>query len=265
MKEFGMIRHGEKLGVGESRKSLEKSGLSPEQQEKWKEAAARLRLKDPEISYAALPKIERMAQRMYDELPQEALVVFATTQLPRARMTADLLANELSRLTQQHGKKIHTAFIWEPPKDAQNPESVSHVSMFSQEFNDRFARYVAMNAHDDETLADYLDSGDSPGGRFHPKEDELVLGISNEDLASGDSVLRRRAELLKKQFSKIEKTFQDSDAPVYFFAVGHHSSLIALDVAFNGRERYESVDEIPEPLSLWKANLGKETNDENKS
>ena len=30
------------------------------------------------------------------------------------------------------------------------------------------------------------------------------------------------------------------------------SSLVALDVAFNGRESYGSVDEIPKPLSLMK-------------
>ncbi len=34
MEEFNLIRHGEKLKVGEERKPLEESGLSKEQQKK---------------------------------------------------------------------------------------------------------------------------------------------------------------------------------------------------------------------------------------
>ena len=52
--------------------------------------------------------------------------------------------------------------------------------------------------------------------------------------------------------------FQPSgDRPVYVYGIGHHGSLIALDVAYNGRDKYDSVDEIPKPLSLWKVNLEK--------
>ena len=250
---IGFIRHGEKLGVGEARKPIEESGLTPLQQEKWRAAQERLGSIDPEISYAALPKIEALAQEIYSSLPEEALVVFASTTIPRARFTADLLSTEIVSRAMDDNRDIGVSFIWEPEELAEKPESVSNITMYPPEVMDAMTKKVAeLDLKDDESLREYLE--DDEASTTHPKEDEITFQIMNEDLTSKDSFMKRRAELLKAQVATLGHYFKDESRPVFFYGVGHHSSLIALDVAFNGRQSYESVDDMPKPLSLWKVN-----------
>jgi len=255
MEEFGIIRHGEKLAVEEKRKPLEESGLSEEQQQKWRTALETTQLQEPEIAYAALPKIENMAKELCDRLPDEALVIFAPTRMPRARMTAELLSSEIGALASTDNKAIATAFVWEPADVAQDTNSISNVAMYPLEMADVMKAFVQQEQADDEALGRYLEASDAKelGSRAYRGEDELIFKTANMDLASKASVLRKRAEVLKEQVSVITEQYKDHPVPVYFYGVGHHQSLIALDVAFNGRNHYDSVEEMPEPLSLWKA------------
>lgn len=253
---LGIIRHGEKLGLGEVRKPLEESGLSPEQQTKWAEAQERLNLADPEITYSALPKIEKMARDIYTDLPENALVVFTSTMVPRARFTADLISTELSALAFKDHKNIGVAFVWEPKEEAIKSDSLTNIPLYPPEIGEAMANKIReVDAAADGSLMDYLRTDNA--SRTHPMEDELTFQVMNEDLARPDSFMKRRAELLKEQVTKLEQTFGDEDRPVFFYGVGHHSSLVALDVAFHGTTHYASAEEMPKPLSLWKTNLKK--------
>ncbi len=257
IESVGVIRHGEKINVGENRKPLEESGLTPEQQKIWKEAQEHLGLHDPEIAYEALPKIEAMAREMYSSLPDNALVMFNSTPVPRARMTVDLLATALTRLSMSDNRNISTAFIWEPQAEAEKTDSVSNIPMYPPEIVDAMEKKIAeMDTQDDDSLRAYLQSGNA--AVTHPLEDEITLQIMNDDLSRPDSFMKRRAALLKEQITKLEGTFKTEGRPVFFYGVGHHSSLIAMDVAFNDRTKYNSVDEMPKPLSLWGTNNTKE-------
>lgn len=256
MEELGIIRHGEKLGLEEARKPLEESGLSSEQQIKWAEAQERLNLADPEIAYTALPKIEEMARDMYAHLPENALVVFTSTMVPRARFTADLISTELSALALKDDKNIGVAFVWEPKEEAIKSGSISNIPLYPPEIGEAMANKIReVDTQADESLQNYLKTDNA--SRTHPMEDELTLQVMNEDLARPDSFMRKRAELLKEQVTKLEQTFGGENRPVFFFGVGHHSSLVALDVAFHGRTHYASAEEMPKPLSLWKTSLKK--------
>ncbi len=255
MEEFGMFRHGEKLEMGELRKSLEESGLSQAQQDKWRAALETLNLQEPEIGYVALPKIESMAKQICDQLPNEALVIFAPTRLPRARMTAELLSREITALSSTSSKNISVAFIWEPEDVAQAPESASNTAMYPLEMVAVMKAFVEQEQADDLALKQHLEetNPEDLGTRAYAYEDELIFKTANADLANVDSVLRKRADLLKEQVLRVANHFKDHPVPVYFYGVGHHQSLIALDIAFNGRNHYDSVRDMPDPLNLWKA------------
>ena len=252
-----MIRHGEKLTVDEERKPLEKSGLNEEQQKKWRVALEALHLEEPEIAYGALPKIEKIAREMYDQLPDEAMVMFAPTQLPRTRMTAELLANEIMALNESGTKKISTSFIWEPPDVAKGQDSLSNIAMYPLEMARVIREFAQQDKADDAILKKYLEDSNPQdlGSRSYRDEDELIFKTANIDLASEHSILRERANVVKEMVLKIMEEFKDSPVPLYFYGVGHHQSLIALDIAFNGRSHYDSIDDMPEPLSLWKVKL----------
>src|SRR5262245_61183317 len=107
MDELSFIRHGPKIPIGSENLHLEKSGLSLEQQEKWKAAQESLgEGSDTEITYETLPKIEKMAEEIYDKLPEKALLLFTATDTPRTKMTANLLSMEMIRLTEKGEKDI---------------------------------------------------------------------------------------------------------------------------------------------------------------
>lgn len=252
-----MIRHGEKLDVEEVRKPLEESELSAEQQKKWRDALQTSGLQEPEIAYAALPKIENMAKSMVEQLPSEALVVFAPTRMPRARMTAELLAGEIAAQAQAQKKQIATAFVWEPADIATEKGSVSNIAMWPIEMAEIIRKFAEQEKADDSALRKYLE--ESPpqdvGNKSYWNEDQLIFETVNIDLSQQHSVIRERAELLKQQVAAVMEHFSGHPAPVYFYGVGHHHSLIALDVAFNGRIRYNSVEDLPAPLDLWKVDL----------
>jgi hypothetical protein len=252
--EFNLIRHAFKKEPTENR-SLEESGLTKEQQEKWQEAVTRLKLEDPEITYESLPLIEKMAEGIYESLPPKALVLLAATEYPRNKITADFLATEIARLAmEKEDKEISTAFIWEPSDVAANADSLTKIPVGTPgAIMENMKIVFEKDYQDSESLREYLEGRSASVS--HPLENELTMKAANLDLISKDSFLKERADLLKAQVEKLKETFKDYDGPIYFYGVGNHSSLIALDVAFNDRQKYETVEEIPEPLALWKAKI----------
>jgi len=252
MQEFNIIRHGEKLEAGEERVPLEESGLSGEQQRDWKESVERLGLENPELSYRAVPKIEKLGQEIFESLPEGALVIFGSTNTPRTKLTADLLSKKIMELSVRENKNITVAFIWEPEEIKGQPGSLSSIPMYPPEISDAIKKIQEQDEIDDKIIKDYLEKD---GGFAHPKEEEWVMKAVNDDLAGEDSFMRRRADLLKSQYEKLKEAFGNENRAIFFYGLGHHSSLLALDVCFNGRKKYDSVAEMPQPLSLWKADL----------
>ncbi len=255
MEEFNFVRHGSKMKADEVRVPIKESGLSSSQQEKWKEAVERLKLEDPEINYDSLVKIEALAQDICSQLPEKALLIFNSTNTPRTKLTADFLSTSVFEESKKLGKDIRVAYIWEPSLRAKEDGALMRTSeSIGIPLMLRLMEEVEEN--DDKSLHMYLTSG--KGAFAHPKEDELVMKAVNRDLASEPSFFKNRAAVLKGQMDRIRESFPDKDLPLYFYGIGHHGSLIALDVAFNGREKYSSVDEIPQPLSVWGVNLKNE-------
>ena len=259
MKEFGFVRHGHKLGPEEEGRSLEESGLTLEQQRKWKEAVTRLGIENnPQMGYENLPLIEQMAKGMYEKLPERALVIFTATDYPRAKLTADLISTELTRLSVGgHGKEIKVAFLWEHPDEKVKADSMSRIVDMREEMaaNQRLLGEVQKRDYpDDLDFKVYLTRG---GDKAYANENEALRRAVNLDLESEDSQYRKRASSFKRQLQHIETTFDDHNEPVFFYAVGHHPNLIAMDVAINGRTHYERSDEIPRPLTLWKVDKEK--------
>lgn len=259
MQEFGFIRHGHKLNARESKLPLEESGLSPIQQEKWEEAVNRLGIKDdPQMGYENLPLIEQMAKDMYESLPEKATVVFSSTAYPRTRLTADLISTELVRLTAENKtKEIGVSFLWEPLDEAVKEDSMTNVGDMHRESatNQRLMREVKERDYPgDVELEEYLEQ---QGRKTYANEDEVLRRAVNLDLESSDSQYRKRVSTFREQLKNIESTFDEGDGPIFFYMVGHHPNLITFDVAINGRDHYDRSDEIPKPLTLWKADREK--------
>ncbi len=255
MEEVNFVRHGSKMQAGEERVPIEESGLTPEQQEKWKEAVRAHKLTDPEITYSSLVKIEALAKDICSELPEKALLVFNSTNTPRTKLTADFLSTSVAEEANRQRKDIATAFIWEPSQISKEEGSLTRTSeSIGTPLMLKLMKEVEET--DDKNLENYLGAG--KGAFAHPKEDELVMKAANKDLASENSFFKKRAPILRAQVERIKETFSDKETPLYFYGVGHHGSLIALDVAYNGREKYDSVDEMPQPLTVWKVNLKNE-------
>lgn len=251
MKEIGFIRHGHKREAGKEVVELEHSGLSAEDQEIWKEIVEMRNLSNPEITFENVPLIKELAQQILDNLPNEATVIFTSTPYPRAQMTAELISTYLMKLAESGSKNIHVAYVLESKENIQTPKDIVDVTRNAEAMSLRMKELAKADAKDDAALADYL--GAASGGHLtHPIEQELVQQEVNIDLASPDSLFKIRAEELKTQIEEYKKRFKDISGPVFFYGVGHHTNLIALDVAFNGRTRYETADEIPKPLALWK-------------
>jgi hypothetical protein len=259
MEQFNTMRHGHKLRPGEVRGPLEQSGLSAEQQQTWREAVDRLGLEaDPEITYESLPLIEKIAADLYERLPEKATVIFSSTKYPRARLTADFFSSALIKVAaERKDKDVGVAFLWEPGEDASKDTSTAEVLDVSGEFTkvwELMKEVKDLEYPDDTDLAAYFSSND--GNRRHPKENEVLMKAVNLDLSRDNSVFKKRAERLKVQLQSLD-TILKTDSPIYFFGVGHHSNLISLDIALNDRTHYDSVDQIPEPLAIWKADKTK--------
>lgn len=256
MEEFNIVRHGDKMKGGEERPPLEESGLTLLQQEKWKQAVESLGLDNPEITYDSLPKIEALAKDICSELPEKALLIFNSTNTPRTKLTADFLAVSVMEESRKQGKTISTAFIWEPSPLAQKEGSLTRTSEGIG--TAAILKLMAeVESIEDKNLEAYLTT--AKGGTAHPKEDELMMQAANKDLASADSLFKKRAPVLRDQVARIRELKLNGDGPVYFYGVGHHASLIALDVAFNNREKYSLVEEMPQPLNIWKVDTKKQT------
>jgi len=205
------------------------------------------------LAYDALLEIEKLAQEIYESLPDKALIEFISSDFPRTKLTTDLLANTLIELAADGKKDISVAYFWEPAEVAVKKDSLT--SELGKDMMHLIEKIRERDHKDDVMINEYFAEG---GNKAIPLEDELTMKAVNEDLANENSYFRNRADLFKGQIKELMKAHQDTEKPVYFFGVTHHSALIALDVAYNGRKRYDSVDEIPKPLSLWEADLQKE-------
>lgn len=256
MSEFSFLRHGHKVEAGTARLPLEQSGLTLEQQEKWKEAQAVLGDGvDPEITYENVPLIEKLASEIFEELPEKALLLFTSTNYPRTRMTSALLSVELARLVRIHPEKdIDIATIAEPKAVREQEESLTNLPSEGAGFVDLWRDFKASyRGENDAALSDYF--AQSGGGKNHPKAQEMVFELVNKDLASENSIFRKAAQQMKRQIEAFKQVYESQDRPVYFFGIGHNTTLVALDVAINHRDRYDHVDQIPTPLTLWKVDL----------
>ncbi len=253
MFEFSFLRHGHKVEAGTERLPIEQSELSPEQQKKWNEALSVLGENiDPEITYENIPLIEEIALDIFNKLPNEALLLFTSTNYPRTRMTSALLSGELIRISNDHPEKnIAIASIWEPKEIREQEDSISNLPNENKEAVSLFKEYQKnIELESDPTLKEYFNH--STGGKNHPKGQEMLFEIANKDLASENSVFKKAAEQMKEQIESFKEKYQNIDRPIYFFGVGHNTTFIAIDVAINGRDHYDSVDEIVEPLTLRK-------------
>jgi len=252
MEKFSFIRHGEKMGDQE-RVPLEESGLTPEQQQKWLEAREVVGIGiDPGITYENLPVIEKMAEDIFNKLPEKSLLLFTSTDFPRTKMTNALLSMELSRLALQNpDKNIATGSIWEPKEVAEQEDSISNLPGEAKGFLELWKEFEkSEEAQSDPSLKEYFEQG---GGKAHPKEQEIIFKLANKDLANPNSIFKKRAEQIKGQIESFKDKYPDEDYKTYFFGIGHVSTLIPVDVALNGREKYDSAEEIPTPLTIIQA------------
>jgi hypothetical protein len=253
MFEFSFLRHGHKVEAGKERLPLEQSSLTPEQQDKWKEALSVLGDGvDPEITYENVPLIEKMSFDIFSKLPNNALLLFTSTDYPRTRMTSALLSMELIRMAHDHPEKdLAVASIWEPKEIREQEDSISNLPNDNREAVNLFKEFQkTLDIEKDPALQEYFNH--PTGGKNHSKGQEMLFEIANKDLAGENSVFRKAAEQMKKQIESFKEKYKDTERPIYFFGVGHNTTFVALDVAVNGREHYDSVDEIVEPLTLWK-------------
>lgn len=255
--EFSLsfLRHGPKKEVEEKEIILEDSGLTSEQQTKWKEAMENLGFDKVELSYKALPAIEKKANEIFEALPEKALLIFFSTEYPRNKMTTELLMNEVMDISKKSHKDIRVAYFFETPEEKQNLNSFG--KNLSADMMPLMAEEMKkQDTKDAELVEKYFVHG---GHLTIPGEDEMVKSAANKDLAKGeDSYLRQRGKLFREQYDKLKKDFADQKMPVFFFGVTHHSAIIAADAEFNGRNKYKTADEIPKPLSLWRIQDKKE-------
>jgi hypothetical protein len=255
IEEFGAIRHGHKHEAGgEGTTNLAESGLSPEDQQIWAETVASRNLANPEITFENVPLIKDLANNIYEGLPEgPSTVLFTSTPYPRAQMTAELTAVYLMKKAEGGSKQVNVGFVNEAKEDKQTSKDIVDVSYTSTKMMGRMKELAAVDAADDAKLAAYLNA--TGGNTTHSNEQAMVQRVVNEDLASPDSVFKRRAEDLKTQIAEYTERFKDIPGPVFLYGVGHHTNVITLDIAVNGRTRYDSVEEVPKPLELIRAKL----------
>jgi hypothetical protein len=167
-------------------------------------------------------------------------------------MTYLLLSQELIRISHSHQEKdVAIASVWEPKEIRELDNSVSNLPNENKEAVELFREFQKnVDLEKDPALEDYFTH--PTGGKNHPKGQEMLYEIANKDLASENSVFKKAAEQMKKQMELFKEKYKDGARPVYFFGVGHNTTFVALDVAVNGRTHYDSVDEIVEPLTLWR-------------
>lgn len=253
MFEFSFLRHGHKMGAGTERLPLEQSELTLDQQEKWKEASAVLGDDiDPEITYENVPLIEKMALDIFEKLPEKALLLFTSTNYIRTRMTSALLSGEIIRLSNAHPEKdIAVASVFEPKEIREQEDSLSNLPSENRDIVKVFREFLKnANSEGDPKLKDFLSH--PTGGKDHPRAKEMLLEVVNKDLVSENSLFKKAAERIKVQIESFKEQYGNIDRPIYFFGVGHDTTFIALDVALNGTNHYDSVYELVEPLTLRK-------------
>jgi hypothetical protein len=170
-------------------------------------------------------------------------------------MTSAILSTELARLVRIHPEKdIDIASIAEPREIREREESLTNLPSEGAGFVDLWRDFKTnYNVENDLALSDYF--AQSGGGKNHPKAQAIVFELVNQDLASENSIFRKAAQQMKRQMEAFKQVYQGQDRPVYFFGVGHNTTLIALDVAMHNRDHYDRVEDIPEPLTLRKISM----------
>ena len=237
--------------AGEERVAIEQSGLTEKQQAKWKEICERLHISDPEVTYQSIEKMESLAKNLFASLPERALVIFTTTNYPRTKFTAEYILESLENLIRENGKKqIYTDVVGESTTDmGMRTVGTSDLPKETPGMLPLMRQIARQDQADDEGLGQYFSS--AGGGKSHAKEMEIFFNTVNRDLAGENSTLKKRAEELRAEVEQLNQVVQaGGELHVFFFGVGHMSSLVALDVAFNGRSQYQRVEELPAPLSL---------------
>ncbi len=248
MQQF--LRHGNMVSAEEDRKSLVESGLTEDQQRKWQYAQEVIgEDKDPEITYENVPFVEKIAQDILEQLPKKALILFVSTSYSRTRMTAALLSQEIGSLAGKDNKKIiYTGSIWEPEE---MNDLFGSLSGADPEFIQMWKEYEnSSEAQTDPLLKDYSEQINEE--KIDSNGQEILFSVVEKDLLNQNSIFRKRAEELRKQIDAFKKLYVEEELPMFFFGVGHVTTLIALDIALSGRESYSSADELPKPLTLWK-------------
>jgi len=246
--EFSIIRHPEKVEVGCERSSIEEVNIPPKQKRKWAEICQRLEIDDPEITYESLTELEEMAKDIYEQLPYKALVLFTSSGYNRTKFAAEYLSSELEEIISKGEKKIYTDVIGEYKiKEGKKTVGVSNLPAEAPGMQKVMGELMKEENKIDRKLNDYL--AEAKGKFTHPRELEIFLHAVNEDLSRPDSVLRERALELELQLAQLKSDIETKDMPVFIFGFGHMSSIVALDI-INGKEKYESENEIAKPLEL---------------
>lgn len=247
---FSIMRPGPKLKTDQKRLPLDETEFSETQKKTWKNAQKCLEGQDPEIRYDSLLEIEKIADGIFVTLPDDSVLLFSNTNAPRAKMTSALLRLELAKRISESGKNIQIAFLWE-----EDDKDLIPLRDIAKEAAGIVVKMQKIMQRDGDDMGSYF-SYDF-GGRTHDKEMFYLFKTVNEDLASEDSIIRNRAKELKLQVEELKRICRDKfqNKKVFFYGVGHLSGQVALDVAFNGRENYSDVAELPTPLSIWAAKL----------
>lgn len=254
LEKISFIRHGEKMtATDQDTISSDLENLSVEDQAEWREAVERLGIEaNPEIRPANMLKIREIAQELFGELPEKALVLLTSMLTPRTRLTADLLSTELYKATQEGSKDIGIAYMWQPDSEGKNPENPINlpnpvVASKGPELAALLKEIVAEQSPGTDPDS-YMKTG---GGFKVEKEDDLVIELVRRDLAKGDdSAIRERVHLFEDQIKNMKEWTANEERPTYVVAVGHHMSLIPLDMHFNEVREFPA-EEIPQPLDRW--------------
>ncbi|MFH1089844.1 MAG: hypothetical protein V1716_05485 [Candidatus Uhrbacteria bacterium] len=211
MQKFSFIRHGEKMGVGEERSAIEVSGLTSDQQARWKNICERLHVEDPEVTYQSVEKMESLAKEIFSSLPDRALVVFSTTNYPRTRFTAEYVLETLEDLAREDNKKhIYTEVIGESTTDTGvRTVGTSGLAKEAPGMLPLMQQIARQDQADDDGVAQYLSS--TGGGKGHAKEMELFFAAVNQDLASENSLLKKRAGELRAEVEQLKEDVQTND------------------------------------------------------
>lgn len=255
LEKISLMRHGEKIGPGnEDQIARDLEQLDVQDQRQWTEAVNSLGVQDnPEIRPQSIIRIREIAQEVVAELPEHSLVMLANTMTPRTRLSADFLHTEIVRAASSANKEISVVFIWQPSSEKENDQNPIHLPSGPNSKNMLpIAKKVLAEKYPDVDAEAYFRTG---GGQQIPDEDEFISELVHLDLNSANSDIKKRVDQYQAQINTL-KEWSQGEQPVFFIGVGHHMSLVTLDM-FNKGVREYSAKEMPQPLDKWSFDLSK--------